>query len=47
MASSLGIRFTTFLTALYLLTAPITASALSSKSLKPYIEGLDALNEGR
>ena len=47
MARLLTIRFAIFLTACYLLHAPVTAAALSSKSLTPYIEGLDALNEGR
>lgn len=47
MARLLTIRFAIFLTACYLLHAPVTAAAFSSKSLPPYIEGLDALNEGR
>lgn len=47
MAPLLCIRFILFLAVFCLLGAPISAAAVPSKSLTPYIEGLDALNEGR
>ncbi len=47
MALLFGIRFTFFLAALSLLNAPIAAAALPAKSLTSYVEGLDALSEGR
>ncbi|MCW5798407.1 MAG: tetratricopeptide repeat protein [Nitrospira sp.] len=47
MAPILCIRFTILLTVLCLLGAPVPVAALPSKSLPPYLEGLDALNEGR
>lgn len=47
MAPLLRIRLILLLAVYCLLGAPIFAAAVPSKSLTPYIEGLDALNEGR
>ena len=47
MATFLRFRFTFFLTTICLLSTTVAGAALSSKALTPYVEGLDALNEGR
>lgn len=48
MATFLRFRLTLFLTTtICLLSTTVAGAALSSKALTPYVEGLDALNEGR